>query len=262
MRPNPHDQDHHRRQGNRRSARIYAPPSLRGCRRRNPAVLFPRAAVDRRQLPDVPRRGERRAAEADRVLRDGGEGFPPRPEWRAAGRPHQFANGAQGAQGHNGVPAHQPSARLPDLRPGRRMRPAGSGDGLWRRLVPVLREQARCRRQIYRSAGQDLDEPLHPMHALRALRDRGRGGSGARRDRPRRGHGDHVLSRAGADLGVAGERRRPLPGRSLDLETDRVPFQAVGIRQDRIDRRHGRAGLGDPGRFSRPRGRAHPAAHQ
>ena len=40
-----------------------------------------------------------------------------------------------------------------------------------------------------------IDEPLHPLHALRPLHDRGRGRAGARRDRPRRGHGDHDLSR-------------------------------------------------------------------
>ena len=107
---------------------------------------------------------------------------------------HQLADGAQGAQGRDGVPADQPSARLPDLRSGRRMRSAGSGDGLWRRFVALRREQARRRGQVYRGACQDLDEPLHPMHALRALRDRSRGRSGARRDRPRRGHGDHLLS--------------------------------------------------------------------
>ena len=45
------------------------------------------------------------------------------------------------------------------------------------------------------AAGQDHHEPLHPLHALRPLRDRSRGRAGARRHRPRRGHGDHDLSR-------------------------------------------------------------------
>ena len=143
-----HEQDHHRRQGNRRSGRIHAAPGLRSRRRGNAALLLPRAAVDRRQLPDVPGRGEGRPAEADRLLRHGGEGPAPGPERRAAGRRDQFADGAQGAPGGDGVPAHQPSARLPDLRPGRRMRPAGPGDGLWRRFVALLREQARGRGQV------------------------------------------------------------------------------------------------------------------
>ena len=40
----------------------------------------------------------------------------------------------QGARRRDGIPADQPSARLPDLRPGRRVRSARPGDGLRRRL--------------------------------------------------------------------------------------------------------------------------------
>ena len=97
-------------------------------------------------------------------------------------------DGQEGARGGDGVPAHQPPARLPDLRPGRRMRPAGPGDGLWPRLHPLRGEQARDRRQIYGPGHQDLDDPLHPVHALHPLLGRGRG---RRRDRhalPRRGY--------------------------------------------------------------------------
>jgi ferredoxin len=43
------------------------------------------------------------------------------------------------------IPADQPPARLPDLRPGRRMRPAGPVDGLRRRFVALRREQTRGR---------------------------------------------------------------------------------------------------------------------
>ena len=186
----------------------------------------------------------------------------PGPEGRAAGGRDQFADGAQGAQGRDRIPADQPSARLPDLRSGRRMRPAGSGDGLRRRHFALRREQARGRGQVHRRAGQDVDEPLHPVHALRPLRHRGRRRFRTRRDRPRRGHGDHHLSRAGADLRAAGQRRRSLPGRRADLEADRVPCAAVGIRQDRVGRRDGRARLGDPHRLARPRSHAHPAARQ
>ena len=49
------------------------------------------------------------------------------------------------------------------------------------------------------AAGQDDHEPLHPLHALRPLLDRSRRRARARRHRPRRGHGDHDLSRAGDD---------------------------------------------------------------
>ena len=175
---------------------------------------------------------------------------------------HALADGAQGARRRDGISADQSSARLPDLRSGRRMRSAGSGDGLWRRSKPVPREQARGRGQISRRAGQDLDEPLHPMHALRAFRDRSRRHPGTRRHRPRRGHGDHHLSGRGADLRIAGQHRRSLPGRRADLEAVRVCRAPVGAQQDRVDRRDGRARLGDPHRHARTRSDAHPAAHQ
>ena len=61
--------------------------------------------------------------------------------------------------------------------------------------TPLSREQARGRGQVYRRAGQDHHEPLHPLHALCALHHRSCGRARARRDRPRRGHGDHHLSR-------------------------------------------------------------------
>jgi hypothetical protein len=47
----------------------------------------------------------------------------------------ELADGQEGARRGDGVPAHQPPARLPDLRPGRRVRPAGPGDGLRRRFT-------------------------------------------------------------------------------------------------------------------------------
>ena len=142
------------------------------------------------------------------------------------------------------------------------MRPAGPGHGLWGRFQPLPREQARGRGQVYRRPGQDHHEPLHPLHALRPVLDRGRGRAGARRHRPRRGHGDHDLSRAGDDLGAAGQRRRSLPGRRAHLQALRLRGAALGTEQDRVDRRHGRGRLRHPHRHPRPRGHAHPAARQ
>ncbi len=194
-------------------------------------------------------------AMAVRDLRPGPKGEPPVVETNSP-----MARKARA--GRDGIPADQPSAGLPDLRSGRRMRSAGSGDGLWRRHFALRREQARGREQIYRRAGQDLDEPLHPLHALRPLHHRSRRRFRTRRDRARRGHGDHLLSRAGADFRIAGQCRRPLPGRRADLEADRVPCAPVGICEDRIGRRDGRARLGDPRRLARPRGHPHPAARQ
>ena len=49
-----------RRQGNRSRGRDHPAAGLRDGRRRDPPLLLPRAPVDRRQLPHVPRRGGRR----------------------------------------------------------------------------------------------------------------------------------------------------------------------------------------------------------
>ena len=49
----------------------------------------------------------------------------------------QSERAVQGTQRRDGIPADQPSARLPDLRPGRRVRPAGPGDGLRHRPQPL-----------------------------------------------------------------------------------------------------------------------------
>ena len=187
------DQTHRRWQRDRCSRGIHAAAGVRGRGRRNSALLLPRAAVDRRQLPDVPGRGEGRP-EAGRKLRLGRSRLPSRSQGRAAGNLDTLADGEEGARRRDGIPADQPSAGLPDLRPGRRVRPAGPGDGLRRRHQPLCRKQARGRGQISRRAGQDLDEPLHPVHALRPLRRRSLRRARDGRDRPRRGHGDHHLS--------------------------------------------------------------------
>ena len=142
------------------------------------------------------------------------------------------------------------------------MRPAGPGHGLWRRFQPLQREQARGRGQVCGRPRQDHHEPLHPLHALRPVHDRGRRRAGARRHRPRRGHGDHDLSRAGHDLRAAGQRGRSLPGRRAHLQALCLRRAAVGVEQDRVDRRHGRGRLRHPHRYPRARGHAHPAARQ
>ena len=112
----------------------------------------------------------------------------------------KIATRREGARRRDGVPADQPPARLPDLRPGRRVRPAGPGDGLWPRRHALRREQARGRREVHGAAGQDGHDPLHPVHALRPLRDRSGRRARDRSRQPRRGRGDHDLSREGADV--------------------------------------------------------------
>ncbi len=145
----------------------------------------------------------------------------------------QSAAGEKGARRRDGVPAHQSPARLPHLRSGRRVRPAGPGHGLWLRRIALQREQARGRGEVSRPAHQDGDEPLHPLHALRPLHDRSRRRRGARRHRPRRGHGDHDLPRARNPLRAVGQRERSLPRRRADASALGAQRAAVGAAQDR-----------------------------
>ena len=107
-----------------------------------PRFCYHERLCDRRQLPDVPGRGRAGAAQAAGELRAARR--------RRPGDPHRHADGQEGARGGDGVPAHQPPARLPDLRPGRRMRPAGPGDGLWPRLTrATTRTSARSTTNIW-----------------------------------------------------------------------------------------------------------------
>ena len=99
--------------------------------------------------------------------------------------------------------------------------------------LALPREQARGRGQVHRAAGPHLDEPLHPLHALRPLHGRGRRHGRHGRHRPRRGHGDHDLSRDLARLRTAGQYRRSLPGRRAAAEALPVQGAALGADQDR-----------------------------
>ncbi len=112
------------------------------------------------------------------------------------------------------------------------------------------------------AAGQDRDDPLHPLHALRPLHGRSLRHVRHGRDRPRRGHGDHDLSRTGDDLRIAGQCHRSLPGRRAAAQAAEFPRPSLGIQQDPRRGRHGRAWLVDPHRHARPRGHAHPAPRQ
>src|SRR6266550_399724 len=58
------------------------------------------------------------------------------------------------------------------------MRSARSGHGLRSRLQPFQGEQARGRGQVCRRSRQDHHEPLHSLHALCAVHDRGGGRAG------------------------------------------------------------------------------------
>ena len=126
-----------------------------------PRFCYHEKLSDRGQLPHVPGRGGEGAQAAAGLRHAGGRGHEGL---------HAFAQGHRRAEGDDGIPADQPSARLPDLRPGRRVRAAGPGHGLRPRRLALHRAQARGEGQEHRSAGLHRHDALHPLHALRALR--------------------------------------------------------------------------------------------
>ncbi len=140
------------------------------------------------------------------------------------------------------------------------MRPAGPGDGLRRRLLALPRAEAGAARSRSRAAGGHLHDPVHLLHPLHPVPDRGGGRAGDGHDRAWRGCAGHVLSRADAGQRVAGQRDRPLPGRGTDIEALCVHRAAVGAGQVRVDRRDGRARLQHPGGREGARGDADHAA--
>ncbi len=154
----------------------------------HPSLLLPQEAVDRGQLPHVSGEVEKApkplpacATPADRgheVVRTQSDG------------------GQAGAEGRDGVPADQPSARLPDLRPGRRV-PAAGSCGRLRRLGVALPEPKRVvfHKNIGSADFDRGDDALHPLHALRPLRSGNRRRDGARHGGSRRAFRNHDVRR-------------------------------------------------------------------
>ena len=140
------------------------------------------------------------------------------------------------------------------------MRPAGPGHGLRVRPQPLPREQARRAGQIPGAADQDHHDPVHPLHPLHPLRHRDRRRAGARRHRPRRGHGGRHLRGEGADVRAVGQHDRPVPGGGADVRAVCLRRAVVGADQDRVRGRDGRRGQQHPRRFPRRRGHARAAA--
>ena len=208
-------------------------PRHRPQRRLRAALLLPREARDRRQLPHVPG-GGREGAQAAAGLRHAGD--------RGHEDVHQVGARHRRAARDDGVPAHQPPARLPDLRPGRGVRAAGSGGRLRPRPVALPRAQARGEGREPRSADRHRHDALHPVHALRAFHRGDRRHPGARHDRPRRAHGGAHLYREHRESRALRQCHRPVPGR-------RAGLQALPLHRARLGDELGAAGL--PARCSR-----------
>ena len=175
--------------------------------------------------------------EAASLLRLASERHLPEQGWNAGAHQHQYAFGQESARRGDGISANQPPAGLPHLRSGRRMRPAGSGHGLWPcRLSSLQGKQAGGRRQIHGAADQDDHDPLHPVHALCTLCHRSRRGAGIGRNRPRRRYGDHDVSRTGVLVGIVRECGRSLSRGGVDLTSLRLQCAAMGTAQDPVGR--------------------------
>ena len=254
---------HRRRHRGRRPAGIHAAAGLRGGGRRDPALLLPRAAVDRRQLPHVPRRGEGRPPKPQASCACGVRDCRPGPNGEPPVVLDQVADGQEGARRGDGVPAHQPPARLPDLRPGRRVRPAGPGHGLWRRHARATpRTSARSRRSISaRWSRRSMTRCIQCTRCVRFITEvAGVPDIGAI------GRGEDMEITTYLEQAMTSE----LPGNVIDLcpvgalTSKPYAFNARPweLTKTEIDRRDGRARLGDPRRRARPRGDAHPAARQ
>ena len=187
MTPPRHAEHRSRRPRRAGAARQHGDGRREQARHLHSVLLLSQEALDRRELPDVPRAG-REGAEAAAGLRDAGH------------RRHEgvdaFGAGDQGAAGRDGVPADQPSARLPDLRPGRRMPVAGPRRRLRRVGFALPREEARRVPQVHGPAHlRRGDDALHPLHALHSLRPGDRRHHGARHVRPRRARRDRDVRR-------------------------------------------------------------------
>ena len=170
----------------------------------------------------------------------------------------------QGAQRRDGIPADQPSARLPDLRPGRRVRPAGPGDGLRHGpLAATPRTSARCRTRISaRWSRPSMNRCIHCTRCIRFVTEVA-GVAGAGRHRPRRAHGGQApMSRRRSTSELSGNIIDLCPVGALTSKPYAFIARPWELRKTEVDRRARRGRHQHPHRCPRPRGAARAAAPQ
>ena len=230
MKKEAHGDHHHQQQRihdprGRKAQRDPDGPARRG---RHPLLLLAPRALGGRQLPDVRDRGRQQgpqdrrdqaASQAGPRLPDAGQG------WDRAGDRQPQGQGTP-ANDH-GVPALEPSPRLPGLRPGRRVRPAGLQFPL-RPVGPSLRRgtdgqpaQGRLRPDPAQHG------PVHHVHPMRAVHPRDFPDRRARGDAPGKSRRDRHLSGPSRRQPAGRQRGRPLPGRRLARQ--RFPAQAARL---------------------------------
>ena len=85
-------------------------------------------------------------------------------------RPHRHADGQGMPQGRDGIPAHQPSAGLPDLRSGRRMQAAGASAEYGKGYSRFIEQKnVKPKRTAARPARHARRRALHALLALHPL---------------------------------------------------------------------------------------------
>ena len=238
-----------------------AAAGVRAGRRRDSALLLPRAAVDRRQLPHVPRRGAGRA-EADRVVRDG-----------------RHRPAAQ-----QGRIAQEISTKSPLVKKAR--------EGVMEFLLinhpldcPICDQGGECDLQDqamafgiggsrYQENKRAVEEknigPLiktmmtRCIHCTRCVRYMTEVAGVEELGLISRGEDAEITTYL--ENGILSEMSANVvdlcPGRRADASPVGLQRAALGNEEDRDDRRHGRGRLGHPRRQPRRRRDAHPAAQQ
>ena len=182
---------HHQRRWRRTSSPGRGQPGrcLGQNREGSPPLLLPPEAPGRRQLPHVP--GRTGLADARPRYERAGDGERPAEDRLAAqaghrlrhqrhpgpARPPRIARRQGLPRRRDGDAPPQPPARLPDLRPGRRVQ----APGILRRIRPRLfalcrREERQAEEDPPRAPRHARRRTLHPLLALRALLQRDRQG--------------------------------------------------------------------------------------
>ena len=161
---------------------------------------------------------------------------------RRDGGVHARRRGGGSACRHLRVPADQPPARLPGVRQGRRVPAPGfllqlrtrrKPDGLPASRVRWRRREGGCG---LRPDADAEPQPLHPVHALRAVHARGGRRRADRHHQSRRRQRDRDLPRAGRAFAALGQPDGRVPGRRD--HHPRLPIQEPALGQPQRRRYH------------------------
>ena len=204
-------------------------------------------------MPDVSRRSREGAQAGARVRDCGGRG---------AGGARALGQSARGAEGRARDAAHQPSARLSHLRPGGRVRAPGLHVPGRARRGTLPRSQALQPRRGFRRRRGVRRQPLHSVHALRAVHGRRRTRSRPERERARRPCPDRQVRGRGPDTSVGRQRDRPLSCRRTALEGLAQQGARVGAGSHSLGVPELLARLQHDGRDARQRGGPTPPASE